>query len=178
MKIYVKFEDVSYVIEYDKCNFVCGVGGLIANCEGKTYGLINPFSGVNKVKVAQNVMKLFFDLCSRAKKIDADVEIDNTKRNSEGIPHMVIINNQNTSMGVLIYQVNFDWINSVKFGTSNSVIVIEQEEETTLSENTIKRLIVEKAKSSSIYDNDFEVEKINEVKTCLTKEPFAFIGGF
>lgn len=92
MKIYSKFEDVSYIVEYDKCNFVCGVGGLIANCEEKTYGLINPFSGPNKLKVSQEVMKLFFNLCSKAKKIEGDVEIDNAKRNTEGIPMITVVN--------------------------------------------------------------------------------------
>lgn len=95
MKIYVKFEDVSYLVEYDKCNFICGVGGLIANCEGKTYGLINPFNGVNKVRVSQDVMKLFFNHCSKAKRLCADVIIDNIERNSEGIPHIAIINDPN-----------------------------------------------------------------------------------
>lgn len=92
MKIYAKFEDVSYIVEYDKCNFVCGIAGLIANCEGKTYGLINGFTGENKMIVSQQVMGLFFNLCSKAKKLCADVEIDNRKRNSEGIPSMILVN--------------------------------------------------------------------------------------
>lgn len=92
MKIYAKFGDVSYIVEYDKCNFVCGIAGLIANCEGKTYGLVNGFTGENKMKNAQDVGKLFFNLCSKARKIDADIEIDNINRTSEGIPMMTVVN--------------------------------------------------------------------------------------
>ena len=92
MKIYAKFEDVSYIVEYDKCNFKMSIMGLRADCEGKEYHLTNQFNGENKMKNAQDVGSLFFNLCSKAKKIEGDIEIDNKNRNSEGIPMITIVN--------------------------------------------------------------------------------------
>lgn len=92
MKIYAKFEDVSYIVEYDKCNFKVSIMGIRADCENEKYHLTNNFTGENKLKNAQDVGNLLFNLCSKAKKMCADVEIDNTKRNSEGIPHIAIVN--------------------------------------------------------------------------------------
>lgn len=95
MKIYARFADVQYIIEYDKCNFKMSIMGLRADCEGKEYHLTNTFTGENKMKNSHGVGKLFFELCSKAKKIGADVIIDNIERNSEGIPHIAIINDPN-----------------------------------------------------------------------------------
>lgn len=81
-------------------------------------------------------------------------------------------------MNILILQVKFSWSNSATFGKSSSVIVINHEAGLSVNESYIKKLIKDKAKSSSVYDNDFEVTKIDEIKTYETKEPFVFIGGF
>ena len=77
-----------------------------------------------------------------------------------------------------ILQVKFSWKNSANYGTSNSIIIVNPESGISISEFRLKQLIEEKAKSTSVYDSDFEVEKIIEIKPHIVTDSFVFIGGF
>lgn len=82
----------------------------------------------------------------------------------------------------VVLKVKFKRSNSANYGTTNAIIVIPSYSQNEYSSNRLKLILEEEIKKNhTIYDSDFSIDSIEDIKMDydFTTEckPYAFIGG-
>ena len=82
----------------------------------------------------------------------------------------------------VVLKVKFKWSNSANYGTTDAVIVVPEYNQNDFSSNRIKLILEEEIKKNhSVYDNDFSIDNIEDIKIdydfSTESKPYAFIGG-